>query len=208
MTELLPDEQVTKRTYDTHASLWGGTYAGKPGAWREEMHRYQELLPRGKILEVGAGNARDAKELVALGYDYVGTDISPAVLDIARKELPGYPFYEQSVYDLDFGGEQFDGFWAAAVLLHIPKSRIDRALTRIREVVHINAIGFIAIKDGSGEGRQIDEADGEKLDRFYAYWPKDTFAERVTQNGFKVVNYNDRPINEKTKWHCFFVEAS
>jgi SAM-dependent methyltransferase len=156
MAELLPDEQVTKSTYDALATQWAGEHSTQ-GFWLDEMRRYHEQLPGGKILEIGAGGARDAKELVKLGYDYVGTDVSTGLLEIARNELPGYPFFEQSVYDLDFDGEQFDGFWASAVLLHIPKSRIDEALSRIKSVVRARAIGFISIKDGTGERRELDE---------------------------------------------------
>jgi len=207
MAELLPDEQVTKSTYDALAAQWAGEHSTSSGLWQDEMQRFHELLPSGKIIEIGAGGARDAKELVELGYDYVGTDVSSGLLEIARKELPDYPFLEQSVYDLDFNSEPFDGFWASAVLLHIPKNRIDEALQRIRTVVQARAIGFISIKDGEDERLEQEEVGGKILDRYFAYWTKDDFTEHLEADGFKVVDYSYRPMSEKTKWHCFFVEA-
>lgn len=206
IAELLPEEKVTKSTYDALASVWANEHS-TPGFWRTEMVRFHELLPGGKVIEVGAGGARDAKELIKYGYDYIGTDVSSGLLDVARKELPDYPFFEQSVYDLDFNEKQFDGFWASAVLLHIPKRRIDEALQRIRTVVKARAIGFISIKDGEGESIEEDQVGGKHLDRFFAYWSKEAFAEHLKVAGFIVVDYSYRPMSEKTRWHCFFVEA-
>ena len=60
--------------------------------------------------------------MIAFGYDYTGTDISTGLLNEARKKVPGQSFYEMSVYDLDFPEGTFDGFWASAILLHIPKN--------------------------------------------------------------------------------------
>src|ERR1035441_4519688 len=143
MSELLPKELVTKNAYDVSALPWSLAH-NDPKFWEDEMPRFHELLPEGSILEIGAGGARDAKKLVALGYQYTGTDVSPGMLAVARAELPGHKFIEQSVYSLDLPEAPFDGFWASAVLLHIPKSRIDEALQRVKSVMRDNAIGFIS----------------------------------------------------------------
>lgn len=130
----------------------------------------QELLPTGKVLEIGSGGGRDAKELIAKGYKYTGTDVSKGLLEEARKANPSTVFLRQSVYDLDFPDNTFDGFWASAVLLHIPKDRIDEALSRLRAVVRNDGIGFISIKQG--EGQKIEEYEPdmeEKRTRLLAY---------------------------------------
>lgn len=207
MSELLPEELVTRETYDALAETWLA-YHDTADFWATEMGRFQELLPEGTLLEVGAGGARDAKVLLGLGYSYVGTDVSSGLLAVARLRLPGQEFYEQSVYDLSFPDrEKFDGFWASAVLLHIPKARIDEALQRIKSVVKPGGVGFISLKDGEGEQTQVDEVDGQQLERFFAYWQKDEFAEVLEANGFKMLDYLYRPIDKKTRWHCFFVQC-
>lgn len=207
MSELLPQEITTKQTYDLLAPTWALEHS-TGGFWSEEMKRFHELLPSGSLLEIGAGGARDAKELVALGYEYTGTDVSTGLLEVARQKLPGYEFVEQSVYDLDLPQAPFDGFWASAILLHIPRARIDEALNGIKKMMKQKAIGFISIKDGDGEGMEVDEVGGEKLNRFFCRWSKDEFTEVLAQNGYSVVDYMYRPMSDKTKWHSFFVEVS
>ncbi len=203
---LRPKELTTAQTYDQSAQTWSGVHNSK-GFWATEMENFHRLLPSGKILEIGSGGGRDAKELVELGYEYVGTDISTGLLEVARQNLPNETFLNQSVYDLDFQGEKFDGFWASAVLLHIPKDRMNEALARIKSVLVTRAIGFISLKDGIGEKVEHDEINGKQLERFFSYWQKDEFAKMLQENGYTVIDYSYHPMSEKTRWHCFFVQT-
>jgi SAM-dependent methyltransferase len=207
VTELLPEEQVTVKNYDKFASAWASERNTK-NFWAQELQRFHELLPKGTILEIGSGHGRDAEDLLELGYDYVGTDISVGLINIIRQRFPDQKFYQQSVYELDFQeGQNFDGFWAAAVLLHVPKSRMDEALQSIRRVVNTDAIGFISLKDGQGEGVQDDVVGRETMRRFFSYWTKEDFTEVIDANGYEVVDYIYHPVSEKTKWHSFLVRT-
>lgn len=199
---------MTKATYDAVASVWTDHHNDK-GFWALEMTRFQELLPSGSVLEIGSGSGRDASELAALGYRYVGTDVSPGFLSLARAALPTFEFYEQSVYDLNFQGELFDGFWSAATLLHIPKLRIDEALQRIKTVVRPGGFGFISLKNGEGEALRSDSLGSTELKRFFAYWGKDEFIQVLKRNGCELADYM---LHEDSKrgnlWHCFFVQIA
>jgi ubiquinone/menaquinone biosynthesis C-methylase UbiE len=206
MPDLSNDEEITKASYDADAENWA-KYFDSHGGWPEELAKFKELLPSGKILDIGAGTGRDAKDLIKLGYEYTGADVSEELLKIARKRLPGQKFIHQSVYELDFP-DKFDGFWASAILLHVPKSRIDEALQKIKSVTRPGAIGFISVKDGAGE--QLTEHrfrdKEENLKRMFVYWSKGDFENVLNKNGFKVLDYTYRPISEKTKWHIYIVK--
>lgn len=204
----MPEEQATIETYNKVAKVWSVKHH-QEDFWAMEMKRFQKLLPGGKILDVGCGGSRDAYGLLALGFEYVGTDVSDALLSIAKKDHPEQRFYNQSVYELSFpSSEKFDGFWCSAVLLHIPKRRINEALARIRLVIKQGAIGFISIKDGAGEKLEAETwTNGEIHKRFFSYWSKDEFSQTLTQNNFEVLDYLYRPDSKATRWHCFFVKA-
>lgn len=198
------EERLTTDGYDRCALAWSEEH-GSPDYWAKEMAAFQTLLPAGRILEIGAGGGRDAKELIALGYQYVGTDISVGLLDVARRELPDHEFHEQSVYDLSFP-ELFDGFWASAVLLHIPKRRIDQALRQIKSVVRPGGIGFISLKEGTGEAFETEIVGGHELKRFFAYWSEVEFSSVLARNCYEVVQHIYHPRSERTRWHCFLVQ--
>ncbi len=85
------EEEQTMRTYDTIAPDWASNHSSER-FWGEEMDRFGELLPSGKVLEIGSGGGRDAKELIAKGYDYIGTDVSQGLLGEAKKLNPDATF--------------------------------------------------------------------------------------------------------------------
>lgn len=202
---LLPDEKTTKDTYNKVASIWVNSY-NTEGFWKEQLEKYHELLPKGKVLEIGAGGTRDAKALILAGYEYVGTDVSERLLEICRKEIPNARFLKQSVYDLNFD-EKFDGFWASKVLLHLPKSRIDEALQRIKSVIKDNGIGFISLIDGKGEGLEDEKwDDGSHHKRYFAYYSKEEFNNVLKHNSFELLAYSFKLETGRLRWHCFFVK--
>jgi SAM-dependent methyltransferase len=202
MSKLTDVEDLTRRTYDAQAAQWVNGH-DEPEFWGEDLAKFHKLLPSGKILEIGSGGGRDAADLLKLGYEYTGTDISSGLLELARQRNPGAEFKEVSLYDLDFP-EPFDGFWCAAVLLHIPRERIDEALSAITKNVRTDGIGFIAIKQGEGEG--VEEQDIHRNSgRFFTYWQDEDFQSALTRNGLSVIEHGYRPMNERTKWLTYHV---
>ncbi|MBU4380638.1 class I SAM-dependent methyltransferase [Candidatus Parcubacteria bacterium] len=105
-------EKQTIDFYDRKAEEWANAHSGyeKISWWIEEMQIFHNLLPTGKILEIGAGTGRDASNLVDLGYDYTGTDASFGLLEIAKKRNPQVNFKLVGVCELDFPKHEFDGF--------------------------------------------------------------------------------------------------
>lgn len=194
-----PAELKTIQFYDNKASEWASSHSGGQ-FWKSEMKKFHKLLPAGKVLEIGSGGGRDAKELIALGYEYTGTDISNGLIKEAIKHNPNATFLKQSVYELNFPKDTFDGFWTSAVLLHIPKSRIDKALTKIHKVVKPEGIGFISIKQGVGE--KADENE-----RFFAYYSEEEFKKKLKDNNFEIIDSSIRPMSEKTIWLIYLVKV-
>lgn len=47
-----------------------------------------------RALDAGCGTGRKARTLAALGYTVVGTDLTPAMLEVARESVPGVDFRE------------------------------------------------------------------------------------------------------------------
>ena len=204
MSALTPDEETTLKTYNKLAKQWSSAHL-EPEYWKEEFAKFHELLPGGRLLEVGCGGGRDARQLIKMDYDYTGTDISAGLLSEAKQNNPGATFIQMSLYDLDFD-EPFDGFWCMAVLLHIPKKRIAEALQAIRRNIKHDGVGCVVIKEGDSERIESDEEyDGDG--RFFAYWRNDEFKQVLKANGFEVVAENYRPMSERTKWLVYYVRV-
>jgi len=196
-----PDIQTIKY-YDKHAEEWATTHGGyeENSYWEKEMQRFYQLLPKGKILEIGSGAGNDASALIKMGYEYTGIDASSGLIEIAKKRNPKAIFIKMDVCNLDFPEGYFDGFWTAATLIHIPKSKINIALKQINRATKVGGIGFISMKKGKGEKR--DPATG----RWFAYYSESEFLEVLKRNGFEVIETCIRS-EEKDTWLVFYVRV-
>lgn len=203
--KLTPQEQQTIDAYNQNATAWAKSRSGK-GYWLKEKQKFQKYLLRGKLLEVGSGGGRDAKELIEMGYNYIGTDISKELLEEARKNNPGVTFLHKSVYELDFPPQTFDGFWACAVLLHMPKDRIDNALQSIHKVIKKGGIGFISLKKGDDEKFIEGDHVGISYKRFFAFYQQEEFTEKLERNNYEVLESYESEHSNKP-WIVFFVKV-
>ncbi len=196
-------ERQTVRYYDEHILEWiDPRKPGDPSSWSRQIETFKELLPEGRILEIGTGSGREAVQLIGLGYDYTGVDASSGLIREAEAAIPQGKFFHRTVYDLDFPPQSFDGFWTAATLLHIPKNRIQEALTQIRFVVRRGGIGFISLKEGEGEG--VEKSTG----RLFTYYSSDEFIDILKKVGMDLVKSGTRIGSDNTHWVTFFVSRA
>jgi len=66
----------------------------------DEVHRGDEP-DRGLIVDLGCGSGVTAARLLAAGFDVLGVDSSPAMLEIARRRAPRATFVEGSFVSAD-----------------------------------------------------------------------------------------------------------
>lgn len=197
-------EAKTIETYDLTAASWAQSHA-KVNDWIWAAKRLKSFLPSGTILEIGCGGGRDAVDLLQLGYNYLGTDASAGMVQAARSAVPEAVFEQCNVYDLPKLKRVFDGFWACAVLLHIPRQRIDEALQAMSSVLKPGAVGLISMKDGNTDDFEVRDAHGGHEERLFVYWRREDFEKVLARNGFKVLEYTFKPVSKRTNWHIFFV---
>mgnify|MGYP001408303342 CR=1 FL=1 len=193
----------TVEYYDNEANTWSASHGGDDDEswWKDEMIRFKEYLPNGKVIEIGSGVGKDAQALIGLGYDYVGTDASIGLLELARQRNPLALFVKKYIHELDSSLGEFDGFWASAVLLHIPRDEMINSLLVISSVLKKDGIGFITMKEGEGE--QIDEKTG----RLFTYYKEHEFRNVLESTGFLVLEVKKRDT-EKDNWLIFYVKKT
>jgi SAM-dependent methyltransferase len=152
------EERLTLAFYDMHAARYA--LRTEQADLGQLYDRFLPLLPvGGRILDVGCGGGRDLRAFKALGFDCFGVDPSERLAMIAA-EFSACEVLVARVQDLRFV-EEFDGVWACASLLHLPRSELPLAIARIREALRVNGILFLSMQEGAGESVA---ADG----RFYA----------------------------------------
>lgn len=137
------------------------------------LTKFLALLPPGAaVLELGCGAGGDSAEMIAKGYEVIPTDGSPELAEIASRRL-GRPVRTLLFHDLD-AVEAYDGVWANACLLHVPRDQLASVLALIHRALKPGGAFYASYKSGDADGR-------DTLDRYYNYptedWLRATYAQ-------------------------------
>ena len=132
------------------------------------------------ILDLGCGAGRDLKLLADLGTRPVGLDLSRALAGLALG-YSGQPVVVGDLRQLPFARGKFDGAWASASLLHLPRSELPGALAECRRVLRRDAPLVASVKLGRGGGP-------DETGRWYTYFCAIEWKELLQASGFTVVS--------------------
>jgi SAM-dependent methyltransferase len=89
----------------------------------------------GPVADVGCGPGHVTAHLRGLGVDAFGIDLSPAMIDIARRDHPGSRFGIGSMTDLPLADASAGGVLAFWSLIHIPDEAIPVVFSHFRRVL-------------------------------------------------------------------------
>lgn len=147
-----------------------------------------------RILDAGAGSGRDTLAFVESGCRVVAVDASPAMRRECSRKLRGVlkaPLNDEvreaaensvcsdATFDeLTFRSE-FDGVWAAASLLHVPRSQLDEVIGRLVDALKSGGALYLSFKFGRGEG--------DRAGRFFAYYAWDDILGYMRNKGLENV---------------------
>lgn len=180
-------EDIYKKTVELYEKLGKKYIEGIAGAVIRELPDFIILLPRGgKVLDVGCAGGRDSKKLVEAGFEVTGIDLVNVFLEEARKNVPQAKFIKMDLLELEFPGNYFDGIWAEAVLLHLKKEDIPRALKGFYRILRPKGKLYIDVKRGSGEKYKGERLSGGEK-RFFSYFLKNEFEKFVKDADFRIV---------------------
>lgn len=114
----------------------------------------------GPVADVGCGPGHTTALLRELGADAFGIDLSPAMIEIARREHPGARFEVGSMTDLDHADESLAGVLAWWSLIHIPDEAVPGVLLQFHRVLRPG--GVLAVGFHVGDGSRPTQAHGHR----------------------------------------------
>lgn len=119
------------------------------------------LLPKGgRVLDLGCGTGRDTQAILDDGFDVTAIDGSPEMAAEAEKRI-GRSVMVMLFGDMTFD-RCFDGIWASASLLHVPRAGLPDVLRRVHVALKPGGWLEAGFKSGGTEGR-------DSLGRYYNY---------------------------------------
>jgi len=142
----MPDE--TLRYYDEHVQTYeANTLHVDMTALYEPFLR--QLPQGGSILDLGCGPGRDVAAFQERGFEVVGVDGSANMVAAARSRVSS-PIVHATFDAIDWR-DAFDGVWACASLLHVPRDALPDVLDRVVRAIKPRGVAFLSFKYGDAE---------------------------------------------------------
>ena len=117
------------------------SYAAWAKAPSTRLTSFLGLLPQGaSILELGCGVGNHAAEMLARGFVVRATDGSPEMAATAARRL-NHPVEAMRFDELNERGA-YDGVWASACLLHVPRDELTGILARIHRALKPDGVFY------------------------------------------------------------------
>jgi SAM-dependent methyltransferase len=188
--------------YATEAELYAGR-ARELGAVR--LQRFAGLVPPGgQVLELGCGGGQDSEALLAFGLDVTATDGSPELAAQATQRL-GRPVFVLLFEDLA-AQAAYDGVWANACLLHVPRPALAGIVARVRRALRPGGAFYASFKAGEAEGR-------DRFGRYYNYPDAGWLREAYGAGGWSRLDIDEDLgggyDQEPTRWlHALAIKSS
>lgn len=134
--------------------------------FKQTQNRFLDCLNEGAyILDFGCGSGRDTKYFLEAGMKVDAIDGSEEMCRIAS-EYTGIKVQQMLFQELDVH-DKYDGIWACASILHLPKNDLKIVLQKMATALKTHGIIYTSFKYG--------EFEGERNGRYFTDFTIDTF---------------------------------
>ncbi len=159
---------ATRVSYDAVAADYSGHFrdelAAKP-LDRAMLAGFAELVRTasvGPVADIGCGTGRVTAHLNGLGLPVFGVDLSPQMVEVARRSHPGLRFDVGSMLALDVPDGALGGVMAWYSIIHIPPERLPEVFGEFCRVLVPGGFVLLAFQVGD-EPLHLTEALGHAI---------------------------------------------
>ncbi|GIG57938.1 methyltransferase [Longispora fulva] len=144
----------TRTSYDTvatsYADLLRDALATAPDD-QAELARFADMVLAaggGPVADIGCGPGRFTRHLRDLGLDASGIDLSPGMIEVARREHPGIRFEVGSMTDLDLPDSSVAGILAWFSLIHVPDAEVPTVFAHFHRALRPDGVLMLGFFTG------------------------------------------------------------
>lgn len=194
-------QEATKRTYEDTAKEYTEKVAERIP--HLEIKEFAGMLPQSaRMLDIGCGSGRDAKEFLNLGMNVVGIDFSCQLIQIAKTHAPLGEFHVMDMESLVFPDDSFEGIWSNCSLLHIPKQNLPSVLSRVYALLKPEGYFYLSVKKGTGESFEKDLRFHDKK-KFWSFFEEEEIQIYLRNAGFQILNTSVKEIKDSYQSHPY-----
>lgn len=194
----------TKAFYDINAALWSSQ---KTDSFHHEFsfRKILSLWPeKVSIIDIGCAGGIHVPLFLGMGHKlrYFGIDISKSFLKIATRRYPALTFAQGNILDKEsLPKKKFDGFWAPAVLMHVPKEGWDEMFSNIESLVKSGGYGLLSLPTEHTGGKIPNDT------RHFTCLSPEEQINYIKSRGWKIKSKGIIDgFNKEKIWHWYIVQ--
>ena len=175
------------RVADTYVELGIGEVSTRP--WlRAALAAFAEVAgPLGPVLDVGCGPGTITAHLAALGLDVRGVDLSPRMVEHARRLHPGLRFDVASATALDVAPSSLGGVLGWWSLFNLPRDVLPEVLAAYARALVPGGQALIGTHVGDGDVVRREAYGGVPVQWTTRLWRPERLIELLADAGLEVV---------------------
>ncbi|WP_285563949.1 class I SAM-dependent methyltransferase [Streptomyces sp. RTGN2] len=140
----------------------------------------------GPVADVGCGPGRITAHLRDLGVDAFGIDLSPRMIEVARREHPGVHFEVGSMTQLGLAEGALAALVAWYSIIHVPDEAIGAVLAGFRRVLRPGGLLLVGFHTGEAASPDAQESRGRWPESYVRRRPPSQVAAWIEEAGFTV----------------------
>ena len=159
---------------------------------RELLDRFAaRLKDAGIVCDMGCGPGQIARYLHERGVTALGVDLSPGMIEHARRLNPGLDFQTGDMLALNVADEAWAGIAAFYSIIHIPRDEVLTALRELRRVLCSGGLLLLAFHLGD-ETLHVDEWWGHPVSADFELVRLDEMEHYLRAAGFEIESTIER----------------
>jgi SAM-dependent methyltransferase len=183
------DLETVRESYDRVADAYveGGFGELGPEPWlRAALAAFAESVRGlGPVLDVGCGPGHVSGHLAGLGLDVSGVDLSPRMIEHARRQYPDIRFTVGSATALELAPASLGGVLGWWSLFNLPRTVLPGVLAAFADALVPGGQALVGTHVGDGELRRTESYGGLPVDWTTHYWQPEQLAELLVAAGLE-----------------------
>jgi len=179
-------QQVVRDGYQVIAPTYHEGRVEREQANIDWLDSLRPLLPQsGRVVDLGCGSGVPITRYFATrGYQVEGYDLSPAMLDIARREVPEAAFTETRIEDVALEPKSVDLILSFFAIIHVPREEHAGLFGRMWTWLRPGGMALLSL--GTSDNPSGFEPDWHGAPMAWSHFDADTSLKLLRDAGFKI----------------------
>jgi SAM-dependent methyltransferase len=204
---------AVRASYDAIAAPYSERFADRLGDRpldRTLVTAFAELVSAtgsAPVADLGSGPGHVTARLHALGLPVFGVDVSPRMVELARRTHPDLRFHVGSMTSLDLPDDSLGGIVALYSIIHVPDDRLPETFAEFHRALVPGGHVLLGFQSGDKEEHlHLAERFGQEISLDYYCRTPDAVADRLTEAGFQAhARMLREPYEEETRPRAFLL---